>query len=1572
MNQHELAQIYRKKLEAYQQDLVAKKQTRSVKSDETGIAIVGISAYLPGAMNVEEFWKHLDLDKPVITEIPQSRFDWSLYYSADKNDLTKMRTKWGGFIPSIKMFDPAFFGILPAEAKVMDPQHKLLLMSAYQAIEDAGYASQNLRGKKIGVYVGIEDNEYLEALKTHQIDLGLNGLNHHPSMAANRISYFFDFRGPSQIINTMCSSTATAIYYAKQALDRNEIEMAVVSGARIILNPQVLVGLSKLNVLSTKNTVLSFGENADGYVRAEGVITVVLKKRSEAERDHNHIYAIIKNAAINYNGRGGSSIAAPHKESHVEVIKQCYAGADIRKIEYIEAQGMGNPVADLVEWESLNTALKQMYQESEVSYTPGYCKISTLKPMMVHIECVSSLGALLKIIRSFHTNTIHPIINLDQLNPHLNVEGMPCELLKTSFAWNKKNEPRLAGLHSYGSGGNNAHLLIEEYLSRDRSVQTLTKDRLIVLSAPTEEQVDRWVKDLIDYLPHHTVRMDDLEFTLQVGRNSFEYRVAFIAKTIEELISNMNQYLNHELKNPKIFKGKGHGKAVDSIHKTQFLSQTIEEKAKVWVGGQDLSWVRDQQGEKPYRVSLPKMPFNLKEYWALPGVNNSQESNKKLNICIIGAGPAGLVMAKSLLEEGHCPDVYEEKGTIGGLWALNNSAEKKNGAYQNTKFQSSRFTSVFSDFYPEKIKSNFYTVNEVMEYLNLYSKEYNLNSHITLNSKVISVEEKNRKWEVVVSHNGQEIKKIYDGVAMCQGSFTDPYVPEKQGLNEFKGKIMHSGEYYNNKLFENKRVLVIGNGVSAMDIADEASEVAKEVFWSRRSNKLILPRMVGFVPNDCQSPASLLVEENRTNIIERLRQSMPEYFKIYENSGILPTFEEFSLNPIVHINDHVVKKVAEKKITVKNDIAAFYSSGCMFEDELQQAHEVDIIVFCTGYKNIGNDDTRFNYLKNIKVLDDFSMGIFYKNNFTLVNTSVLPIAYTGSFYYMEMIARWYSQMLSGKLLLTNEEINSRITDAHYLIMAPISSVLFGIRLGLFPDPRKEFKKFWKLLNYPAFPMIHRLRGFHTYPQAEAMLEEFSKKSYIKTDANDDQLKLVKYRILAALSDDVLSNLLLASEIDQNEYEQALLHRSNPLILDWDSQYIKKNLKALTADQDEYHLVKFQEGLEKIVAEILQIEPEEIDIYKHLSEYGFDSITLTGLAHAILNQYPLIHLEPSVFLEHTTIHQLSQFVFEKYKAIFLNKNKKISMKKNKFKRNSFQLLKKGTKDIKTFWFHAAFGTTQVYQPIAQLMKDEISFYAMHSLVKEEDLTPCSNIEEMSHIYASLLMDNFDDPSFHLAGYSQGGVIAHEVARYLMKAGRRVQSIIMVDAPFSPITTYMTKNMYYLLIIFDMLSQIQTVNLAEIDLAPLATEDLEIDLDTLVDFCIKFKIPYSKKQLKSILSVHQEILSANSRSMENHIIKPLENSDCLSFHYFRRKHKNQYFQDRLFLNKYVSLQNKFYKGNNCLERWKNVIPDLHIHKTEAEDHFSFFKNEEILTQIAQVCHALYMQESPVKYKIATEYV
>jgi acyl transferase domain-containing protein/acyl carrier protein/trans-aconitate methyltransferase len=602
------------------------------------IAIIGLSGSFPGCQSVSEFWNALDEDRRLIGKAPPNRFSfWT-------DEGSQRATRWGGYLPDIRGFDAPFFNVLPSEADLMDPRQRLLLMSVYHSLEDAGYAPLRLKKKSVGVFVAVEEDEYFQTIVESGIE-PLVPVHGGASLVANRISYFLDLCGPSEVINTMCSGAAIALHRAVCSLRSGESSMAIVGAANLLLKPDLFLQIEATGQLSPDGQVHSFGKNAHGFVRAEGVASVVLKPLSLAEADGDPIYAVIQNSAVNYNGQGGMSMAAPNIATHAALIKSCYrnAGVDPQEIRYIEAQGMGSPVADIAEWEAFNRALVELGQEQGMTIPPGTCRVSTLKPTIGHMHSASALGALFKIIHSFAKNRIYGILGFSELSTELALNSEPCFPASKTESWPETSKPRVAGLHSYGAGGNNAHLLIAEYRTAVGSSCEEYREVIIPVSGRSVGQCEALLQQLLQAVEYHPeISIAAVARTMQRGRDSMPFRVAFVADSRSKWVLQVSSYLKGE-KIEGVFDGVAKGTKSFSYSEADLCGT-----ARAWAQG---TLIESWPAAAVPCVHLPGYLFELKDHW-YSGIQQPQAGSSRSSL---QEGGAQQSEAERIVREVLCP-----------------------------------------------------------------------------------------------------------------------------------------------------------------------------------------------------------------------------------------------------------------------------------------------------------------------------------------------------------------------------------------------------------------------------------------------------------------------------------------------------------------------------------------------------------------------------------------------------------------------------------------------------------------------------------------------------------------------------------------------------------------------------------------------------------------------------------------------------------------------------------------------------------------------------------------------------
>jgi amino acid adenylation domain-containing protein len=1243
--------------------------------DETdSIAIVGMAGKFPGAEDLETFWENVEQGRNCIVEVPETRWSWKDHYGDPVKERGRTRIKWGGFIEGIDEFDPLFFGIAPREAELMDPQQRLLMTYSWLALEHAGIAPSSLSQQTTGVFIAASAGEYRDCIAIDAEDSVYGITSEATAMIPSRISYTLNLHGPSELCETTCSSSLVAIHRAIQSMRAGECEQAIVGGVNLLLSPKGFSRYEAMGLLSTQNEVKSFQAGASGYLRAEGVGVVVLKPLSKALADGDLVYALLKGSGVSHGGKG-MSLTSPNGEGMKSAMIRAYTVADVdpRTVAYIETHGIASPVGDSIEIDALKSGYKNMAERYRTGVdAASVCYLSCLKPTMGHGEIVSGMAALMKVALALRQQVIPGLARFSGLHEGLSLTGTPFQIVRYSQPWSVRNDdagqalPRRASINSYGFGAS-AHLVLEEYPSegvRSLAQAAGTSPQIIILSARTKDRLKVMAENLRTFIQAHPrTALRDLAYTLQVGREAMRERVAILAGNPDELTHGLVNFINGvDSQAAKVLSGTApeklvHRDASESDFAEAWSSRDFEAIARAWINGAQLPWASFERDDTVKKVALPTYPFERKAYWA--GRENPsaaeidtpmKRSGAKKRICVVGAGPAGLVMAKSLLEEGHEPVVYEAGDTFGGVWNL--KEHKNSGAYKNTRFQNSADTSFFSDFPATAEHGLFPGVTQVRDYLEAYAERFDLKRRINYRSRVVAVAEAGEQWRVEVRRGNEHHVDHFDGVALCHGRYHHPALPAVNGLSDFQGEVLHSGQYFDNRIFEGKRVLVVGNGVSGMDIAEEASHVARATYWSMRSLKFVLPRMVGYLPNDFISPANLLISPDNSIIMERLKNSMPDYYAAYQKSGLFPDVEDFRANPFVHINDGVIQRVADGAIqTFVEDIARFTASGCVFKASGTEVKDLDMVVMCTGY----DDAKSFEHVKQFSMQDDFAMGLFYHRNPSLVNAyGIQNVGTTGTLPYLEMVARWYAQVISGHYQFSKHELEHRI-DKRDIVVAPLSNVMIGLKLGLLPRPEQEFEAFWRCLNTPSFPPMYRLRGPHAAPEAQSILSRSIQRSFIPQDDQDPALQKVKYRLLAGLGDPAMRDLLERQEITADDYRQAENYRSDPIVLSWDTQFIKPahgetdaaEVHSIAGESNDSIVAEavFSDEVKRLLAKTLKLDPQEIGLEQNLSNYGFSSVTLTAFSQKITDEYG-IRLAPSTFMEHATLKSLSAFMYQR--------------------------------------------------------------------------------------------------------------------------------------------------------------------------------------------------------------------------------------------------------------------------------------------------------------------------------------
>jgi len=644
------------------------------------IAIVGMSCRLPDASDIRTFWANLLAEKNSVREIPESRWNWEQHFSAFPAP-GKTVSKWGALLKDVDCFDAGFFNIPAQEAMAMDPQQRLLLQEAYRAVEDGGIDMQTLAGSKTGVFIGYQYSEYeqqMRRLDNQDMQAGPVFSSSSPSYyLANRLSFAFDFRGPSESFNVNCASSAVAINRAYYSLVNGESDTALVGGVSLNLFVGDYIASSQYGLLSPNGTSGVFDNHADGFVRGEGVAAIVLKRLEDAERDNNRIYAVIKSCHQNYRGAARSLSEVKH-ESITDVLRSCYekAGIDPETVRYIEVDGYATKWADSFEYEGVKNALRTDRQNGK------RCALGSVKGNIGNVEAASGVTNVIKLALSLHHKTFPATISKRDINTFIDIDNAshPLYIAEQAIPFEdirKGETPIRAGVNSFADSGTNVHILLEEYSAGHPVVQPKADgNQLFVLSAKDVQRLDAYVQAYIDYLSSDAApeSFAGLIHTVQTGRQALDVRLAIVVASRQELIeklalaksqSSLDERTGLEFRG--IFWGNARiadknllaGLITADMARMQ-LAQSVQSRdwkhiALLWVNGVHIPWEAVWQGWVVPPVALPGYPFARERYW----IEVEEREGDRIFAAVASRIPTAAA-----------PDLRAEEGAVSPIWHI--------------------------------------------------------------------------------------------------------------------------------------------------------------------------------------------------------------------------------------------------------------------------------------------------------------------------------------------------------------------------------------------------------------------------------------------------------------------------------------------------------------------------------------------------------------------------------------------------------------------------------------------------------------------------------------------------------------------------------------------------------------------------------------------------------------------------------------------------------------------------------------------------------------------------------------
>ncbi|MBJ6763844.1 SDR family NAD(P)-dependent oxidoreductase [Myxococcaceae bacterium JPH2] len=590
-----------------------------VASADDPIAIIGLSCRFPQADSIEAYWSHLEAGRACFQDVPAERWSLADFYEPDPERavaLARSYCRRGGFIDGFADFDPLFFNISPLDVRDMDPQERWVLTCCWEALEDAGYSPRTLRRHQgtTGVFVGVTKAGF--NLHTHRGSTFANSRMPVTSFSsmANRVSYHLDLNGPSMAIDTMCSSSLTALHQACESLRRGSCQVAIVGTANLYLHPRTFTDLCLGRMLTPGDTIECFSATGRGFLPGEGAAAVVLKPLSAAMADGDRIEAVIRGTAVNHGGRT-NGYTVPSLASQRDLLSEAIrrSGARSNEIQYVESAANGSALADANEFHALRAALGERRESS--------CLVGTVKPNIGHLEAASGLSQLFKVVMQLRHRKLAPTrLGPGGLNPALDWNSAGLELVTASRPWPAPSSgPRRAVVMSVGAGGSNAAVVVEEHVSSSPPASLETAGaHLVPLSARTTEQLRKIAERLASHLATTDVPMDAVAYTLATGRQPLRVRRAFVAQDRASAVRMLTLIAAGE-EVPGLSSGdsKGHAETSQAELDAAVERRDLPALAQWWVQGHDtFDWARLYP--HPRRCRLPAYPFEQRRFWYEP------------------------------------------------------------------------------------------------------------------------------------------------------------------------------------------------------------------------------------------------------------------------------------------------------------------------------------------------------------------------------------------------------------------------------------------------------------------------------------------------------------------------------------------------------------------------------------------------------------------------------------------------------------------------------------------------------------------------------------------------------------------------------------------------------------------------------------------------------------------------------------------------------------------------------------------------------------------------------------------
>ncbi|RJX38048.1 hypothetical protein D3P09_18395 [Paenibacillus pinisoli] len=623
------------------------------------IAVIGLALKMPGADNLEQFWRHIVQGIDLIQPYPAARQSDSEGFIRTFTHLRKeeIRYSYGGYLDRVDGFDYSFFNLSPKEASLMDPNQRLFLQTAWEAIEDAGYGGQRIKGSRTGIYIGFADwpvyGQYVS--KNFPQQIGAASAGNTPSIMAGRIAHMLDLKGPAMLVDTACSSSLVAVHLACTAIRNGECEMAVAGGVKVCLLP--VEGLYEIGIESSARRTSAFDDDSDGTVWGEGTAAFLLKPLAAAMRDGDPIHAVIKGSAMNQDG-ASAGLTAPNAAAQEKLLVQAWRDADIdpESIAYMEAHGTGTRLGDPIEADGIRRAFRAFTGKSQ------FCAIGSVKSNIGHLDAAAGVAGLAKAIAALKYKTLPPTLHFARPNRNIPFHQSPLYVNDRAQEWEAGNDPRRCGVSSFGFSGTNCHIVLEEAPAAAASAEDTGRHengtpQLMVLSAKNKTALEELIASCAESLIKQAASIGDICYTAAAGRGHYSSRLAVIARSLPELQDKLARLARHGLASDEgsgVYYGEhklasAHretrvpgeltaeglqrlndeaAQCADRLEECQpFDIEELKRLSECYCLGAEVDWSRVYGSEIRKKARLPTYPFQAARCWVEPLAPSAEEES---------------------------------------------------------------------------------------------------------------------------------------------------------------------------------------------------------------------------------------------------------------------------------------------------------------------------------------------------------------------------------------------------------------------------------------------------------------------------------------------------------------------------------------------------------------------------------------------------------------------------------------------------------------------------------------------------------------------------------------------------------------------------------------------------------------------------------------------------------------------------------------------------------------------------------------------------------------------------------